>query len=102
MTREEAIERLKAGEPFSEIYDSSWNEALDMAIKALEQEPKWIPVTERLPKPFEHVLRTVKSIGWNGTSYIDVDLGTICPIDTDVIAWRPLPEPYKAESEDKE
>ena len=36
MTREEAISRLKEGEPFSEIYDSSWNEALDMAITALE------------------------------------------------------------------
>lgn len=37
MTREEAISRLKKGEPFSEIYDSSWNEALDMAISALEK-----------------------------------------------------------------
>lgn len=40
MTREEAIERLKEGEPFSEIFDSVWDEALNMAIKALEQEPK--------------------------------------------------------------
>lgn len=36
MTREEAISRLKKGEPFSEIYDSSWNEALDMAIASLK------------------------------------------------------------------
>ncbi len=39
MTREEAIIRLKEGEPFSEIYNPVWDEALDMAIKALEQEP---------------------------------------------------------------
>jgi hypothetical protein len=58
---------------------------------------KWIPVSERLPKPYEQVLRTVKSIGWNGTSNIYVDLGSICPIDTDVIAWMPLPKPYKGE-----
>ena len=39
MTREEAIDRLKEGEPFSEIYNPVWDEALNMAIKALEQEP---------------------------------------------------------------
>ena len=39
MTREEAIIRLKEGEPFCEIYNPVWDEALDMAIKALEQEP---------------------------------------------------------------
>lgn len=67
-----------------------------------ENKGEWIPVSERLPKPYVQVLRTVKFIGWNGTSYIDVDLGTICPIDTNVIAWMPLPEPYKAESENNE
>ena len=58
---------------------------------------EWIHISERLPKPYEQVLRTVKSIGWNGTSHIHVDLGSICPIDTDVIAWMPLPEPYNAD-----
>lgn len=37
MTREEAIIRLKEGEPFSEIYDPVWDEALKMAISALEK-----------------------------------------------------------------
>jgi len=64
---------------------------------------RWIPVSERLPKPYEQVLRTVKSIGWNGTFHIHVDLGSICPIDTDVIAWMPLPKQYKPqESEETE
>lgn len=68
---------------------------------------RWIPTSERLPEPFGHVLRTVKSIGWNGTFSIYVDIGTICPIDTDVIAWMPLPvpmipEPHKTESEDND
>lgn len=36
MTREEAISRLKKGAPFSEIYDSSWDEALNMAIASLK------------------------------------------------------------------
>lgn len=39
MTREKAISRLKEGAPFSEIYEPVWEEALDMAIKSLEQEP---------------------------------------------------------------
>lgn len=39
MTREEAINRLKAGAPFSEIYDHTWDEALNMAISALSAEP---------------------------------------------------------------
>ena len=62
---------------------------------------RWIPVSERLPEPYGQVLRTVKSIGWNGTFSIYVDIGTICPIDTDVIAWMPLPEPYKEQLENE-
>jgi len=43
MTREEAIIRLKEGEPFSEIYDPVWDEALNMAISALsENKGEWI------------------------------------------------------------
>ena len=39
MTREEGIERLKDGPPFSELLDVKWEEAINMAIEALEQEP---------------------------------------------------------------
>lgn len=62
----------------------------------------WIPVSERLPGPYENVLRTVKSFGWNCEKNVHIDIGTICPIDTNVLAWMPLPEPYKPESEDAE
>jgi len=45
MTREEAINRLQNGEPFSEIYDPAWDEALKMAISALsENKGEWIKV----------------------------------------------------------
>lgn len=60
----------------------------------LLEQTTWIPVSERLPKAYEQVLRTVKYIGWNSTFHTYVDIGTICPIDTDVIAWMPLPKPY--------
>ena len=43
MTREEAIKIIETGKKFA--YDEKYNEAFDMAIKALEQEPRkghWI------------------------------------------------------------
>lgn len=73
---------------------------LDRRIKQLpsaQPEQRWIPCSERLPRPYEQVLRTVKSFGWNCTSHTHVDIGTIYPIDTDVIAWMPLPEQYTEE-----
>ena len=39
MSREEAIKRLEEGAPFSELYDSRWEAALALAIKALKDEP---------------------------------------------------------------
>ena len=84
-------------------------EALRMAIEAL-QEPQvcgWIPVTERLPENGCGVLVTVNgkhnnitfvnalkiaeygnTEGWIIEGYLDW-------LDPDVIAWQPLPEPYK-------
>lgn len=72
-----------------------FDEAKQIVIEALEREPKWIPVTERLPEKGEIVLITntmwnVRSIGidwWNGEQW--VRNGQY------VIAWQPLPEPYK-------
>ena len=40
MTREEAFERLKDGAPFSELLDAKWEDAINMAIDALKQEPR--------------------------------------------------------------
>ena len=64
-------------------------------LKALEQEPKWIPVSERVPKKVGTYMTTVdygryglatgqryyhgKRLGWE---------------DECVVAWMPLPEPY--------
>lgn len=46
MTNEEAIQRLKDGEPFDGIFDLEWDIALDMAIKALSvperEKGEWI------------------------------------------------------------
>jgi hypothetical protein len=109
MTREEAIAVLN----MVEAHGSLVIEAKDMAIKALEQEPsssenpnRWIPVSERLPEEDEVVLGTNSSNDLFETYTWD-DCGEIkwyangC-FDVPVIAWMPLPEPYKAEMESEE
>ena len=99
-------------------------EALDMAIKALEQ-TTWIPVSERLPEIKQHVLlscygrviygRMISEDGNSGYPVFEIcdSVGEKRPIVLEttvhsefttsrIIAWMPLPEPYKTESEDKE
>ena len=103
--------------------------ALDLAIKALEQEPKtgrWIPCSERLPEERDWYLAVFEEVdtGFIGIPYIadylmgshtkfTTEDGWIIHNCTDIeneyteyykklrcVAWQPLPEPYKAGSED--
>ena len=103
--------------------------ALDLAIKALEQEQKtgrWIPCSERLPEERDWYLAVFEEVdtGFIGLPYIadylmgkhtiyTTEDGWIIHNCTDIeggaseyykklrcVAWQPLPEPYKAESED--
>ena len=82
-------------------------EALDMAIKALEQmnssenQGNWIPVSKRMPEPridvwcnsdmgqmvgyYDEYLET-----WYGRDYLELM----------VTAWMPLPQPYKGGEQD--
>lgn len=79
---------------------------------ALEQEPRWIPVNEELPKPqkdnddfSDWVLVSVKMDLYHSvvcsarycfyTKRWCAERGGYCFVE----AWQPLPEPYKAESE---
>ena len=58
MTREEAIRCLSVHSSTNGsglCTDEQHYEAKQMAIKALEQAPKWIPVSERLPEDLEPV-----------------------------------------------
>ena len=68
---------------------------------------KWIPVSERLPNKYGYYLVTKKKIRNYGLEdVVEIAQYTIgCQwkrCDSKVIAWMPLPKPYKVESEDKE
>ena len=82
-------------------------------INLVNQIPKWIPVSKRLPKPGEldgdvdkyylvqnehgdmMVARYTHSEYWE-------QIFQTTPIADDIVAWMPLPEEYVAESEVEE
>lgn len=101
MKREEAIKMLKQlVNMLSDDFGDSelCEEALQLAITALQNQPVWIPVSERLP---EESLNSV--IGWDtyrnrccfvqylgGRFVLGDDIDSV-----NVTAWMPLPEPYR-------
>ena len=80
------------------------------AQPTIEAEPQWIPCSERLPEEpfgclvtvwdtdpvtmdeFENILPYF--VGWDGEQWNDA-YGEQCPFE--VLAWMPLPEPYRGE-----
>ena len=72
-------------------------EAVKMAIKALEQESDWIPVSERLPEIVEFYLTSIK---WaDGTASVKISWFDGISFKAEVKAWMSLPKPYTTESE---
>ena len=78
-------------------------EALSLAIEALqEQERKWIPVSERLPKEYETVIGVTVlnyyciAVYCKQYGFRSMDVG----VESDIIAWQPLPEPFEGSEED--
>ena len=107
MNNQQAIDRL--------VKHLEWGwteetvEAIKIGICALK-ETQWIPISERLPEEAYGCLVTVMDceaysmedfeniypefVGWDGETWNDGD-GKEIPFE--VIAWMPLPEPYKGE-----
>lgn len=116
MTREEAIAH---GKEQLDVFGGEHAEFIKLALKALEQESRWIPCSERLPeekdagilkklgteKRSEYVLATVEVKGERMTVTActydgkwDWNMKYAFP-DFKVVAWMPLPEPYRGEKE---
>lgn len=79
-------------------------------LPSAQQEPQWIPVSERLPEDWVPVLVTLKKPerlpAWikakpeNYFHIVDADVcenGEWSVNKKNVTAWMPLPEPYRAE-----
>lgn len=128
MTLEEAIDILDDNftviNTHGHYKDKEVEQARQMAIKALEQEPRWIPVSEKLPEEDGGYLLFGK-IYEDEENYIFIgeydscgeqfgiwqeqfDRRTLGCLGSEffeyssVIAWQPLPQPYRAESEEKQ
>lgn len=69
-------------------------------LEKMQSEPQWIPCSERLPEKFGNYLVSVKRHGWNCEEHIENDIAYWDDLEgfhkvDEVLAWMPLPEPYK-------
>ena len=114
MTREEAIKILKSKMDGSVDTSYEWAETVRMAIEALHQ-TKWIPCSERMPDAEygegDSVLCCTELglmyiLYWNGGNWCvptgepHIWVNHKTGWHDRVIAWMPLPEPYREDGEE--
>ena len=95
----QASKRYKIGETW-ELNGKEIREVLG-AMPSAQPEQQWIPVSERLPEEGKVVLTQAKfkdDVKMAVSSRIDYNYWTTWGTrDINIIAWMPLPEPYKGE-----
>lgn len=126
MTRDEATSLLYQYKYFFEHrrkrnrYNEQFVKALGIAIKSLSTENEWIPCSERLPKKDGRYLcqnsyGLMQVIRWANNlekvddfDFCDKKYGGWYEYDSEwgycerkeVVAWRPLPKPYRGDGEE--
>lgn len=96
MTKKKAISKVKGY--LTDYLPSDNYEEVEEIIKALEQESKWIPVSERLPKDNETVIASIKHGYVYPEARYSKEYGWEWPwvyLDGKVEAWMPLPKAYR-------
>ena len=87
-------------------YEQALYEIREM-LESAQPEPRWIPVTERLPEHMGWDKSYLVSLAWGGVGVMEYkstgfhNYGSFSPVPIEtVIAWMPLPEPYKERREE--
>ena len=100
-------------------YNEAWNDAIGRAEIEIEELPsaqpeqRWIPCSERLPQNEKKTYWVCTDTGyqcecrWTNVNHFWTDLITDwhwhimdIPRYTEVVAWMPLPEPWRGEQDD--
>lgn len=83
-------------------------ECMDKLMAMITDRPQgWIPVSERLPEESGNYLIAIADSNYKNGQFFEISWfypsnHTWSFRNANVIAWMPLPEPYKAESEEEE
>ena len=106
------IDRQAAHDTLTEYYHHKTDAqhiALAEALSRVPSAPRWIPVTEKLPERYGAYLVTMEDMvdEWGDTDEDDKvqvrwyhkGYGFDDGDEYAVLAWMPLPEPYKGEEE---